>query len=118
MIRDRSRKTTCGYDKVDPWDTLAALRRSEKPPSQVLYSTSCKGLSPASAAERIVALANHPSGGIWFIGVYGALQWEPSRQGITDDFFDVIAKAKTLLHPVPTVDTHMAAEVVGEPYSG
>ena len=106
-----AKRTTYRYERADAWETLAALRRSEEPPFRVLYSTSCRGISATSAAERIAALANHPDGGIWLVGVYGALEWQPSHEGIGDDFVELIAKAKTLLNPTPTLNAEVSSGV-------
>ena len=105
-----------------PWETLDRLRNGadvDTPP--VLHDRTVAHVLPSHIAKKLIALANTPTGGIWFVGICGHTGWGDSKGDLPADLEARIHDAKRKIEPA-SVDVRVhrrgsvaALTVVGAP---
>ena len=85
---------------TDPqiWLILDRLRGYDEPDVPVISDTNLPS-SISDRVERVVALANAESGGVWFIGVYGSLNWRSCDTDLPDNAPELIRAVAERIRP-------------------
>jgi len=83
---------------IEPWEILKRLRSGENVATPTLHDESAIGIS-SRIVERLVALANTFTGGIWFVGVYGVLEWQEAGDSLPEDFESRVRQAQNRIKP-------------------
>ena len=89
-----------------PWEILDTLRTGAEVEVAILYDLTARRLIRSEITENLVALANTPTGGFWFVGVEGPATWKNFGVELPDDFEDDVRAAARKIEP-PTADVRI-----------